>query len=160
MLWALHDYRNYWGSETIAISHMEENKMTREQYFGLKNELKELASKIKDAKPKFRKAQSILSRFQNLNGSYNSYFEGKINSTQWEKIRPEHEKLEKEVSQARSYMGLAYDYRHKHIIYSFARGKTMSQIENKVREGNEPSIHELERLMKVYGVEKLMAVSA
>jgi hypothetical protein len=127
--------------------------MTREQYFGLKAELKDLAQKIKGAKPEFRKAQSNLSKFQNLNGSYNTYFEGKINSTQWEQIRPEHEKLEGAVGTLRrSLSDLKYDYRHKHIVYSFARGKTMEQIEPKVREGNEPSRRQLESLMKMYDV--------
>lgn len=127
--------------------------MTREQYMSLKAELKDLAQKIKGAKPEFRKAQSNLSKFQNQNGSMNDYFDGRIKSTQWEQIRPEHEKLSDEISRLRSDLNeWKYDYRHKHIVYSFARGKTMEQIEPKVRQGNEPDRRRLESLMKMYDV--------
>lgn len=135
--------------------------MTKEQYFGLKNELKELASNIKIAKKGFRGAQKDLSIFQSKNGSINDYFDGSINSTKWESIRPEHENLSKKQN---GLMGSLYqmrrDYRHKHIVYCFARGKTMKEIEPKVREKNEPSSAELKRLMKLFEVEEPVAISA
>jgi len=36
------------------------------------------------------------------------------------------------------YGDYSYQYRHMHIAYSLLRGRTMRQIENKIREGNEP----------------------
>lgn len=41
-------------------------------------------------------------------------------------------------------------YRHFHIAYSMARGKTYEQIENKVREGNEPSWSAIEHWTEKY----------
>jgi len=135
--------------------------MTKEQYFGLKNELKELASNIRIAKYGFRGAQKDLSIFQSKNGSINDYFDGRINSTKWESIRPEHEALsKKQCNLMGNFYKMKRDYRHKHIVYCFARGKTMNQIEPKVREKNEPSSAELKRLMKMYEVEEPVAVSA
>jgi len=42
------------------------------------------------------------------------------------------------------------EYRHKHIAYSMLLGRTMEQIEPKVREHNEPSMATVKRLMDQY----------
>ena len=46
--------------------------------------------------------------------------------------------------------GLKSDFRHKHIAYCLARGKSYEQIENKTREGNEPNFDYIEKLVKEY----------
>jgi hypothetical protein len=127
--------------------------MTKEQYLGLKEELKELASKIKATKPEFKETQRDFSKYQKENGTFNDYYEGRMNSTTWETIRPEYNKLWREQESKRDDIdSLRREFRHKHIVYCFARGRTMKEIEPKVRKGNEPSKHELQRLMKEYDV--------
>ena len=46
-----------------------------------------------------------------------------------------------------------YESRYVNIIYGLAKGKQYSQIERKVREGNEVDIFYLERYCKKYGVD-------
>jgi hypothetical protein len=41
-------------------------------------------------------------------------------------------------------------FRHKHIVYCLLRGRTMEQIEPKVREGNEPSEYLINRYRGQY----------
>lgn len=45
---------------------------------------------------------------------------------------------------------LRYVYRHMHIAYSLVRGKTLSQIENKIHEGNQPDMELIERIIEDY----------
>src|SRR5208337_144882 len=114
--------------------------MTREQYFALRSELKEIAQKIKSIRPQYRLSQKTLSLFQNKNGSLNDYYEGRINSSKWELIRSEHNVLDDARAKLHVQLfELQMDFRFKHMIYCFARGKTRQQIEPKVRKGNEPS---------------------
>jgi len=129
--------------------------MTREQYFALRSELKEMAQKIKSIRPQYRLSQKTLSLFQNKNGSLNDYYEGRINSSKWELIRSEHNVLDDARAKLHVQLfGLQMDFRFKHMIYCFARGKTRQQIEPKVRKGNEPSRWKLEELMKKYDVKE------
>lgn len=44
------------------------------------------------------------------------------------------------------------NYRVKHVAYCLARGRTMEQIEPKVREGNELSKWELEIIAKIIAI--------
>jgi hypothetical protein len=44
----------------------------------------------------------------------------------------------------------AGDYRHLHIAYCLLRGKKYQQIENKVKEGNEPNWSLIDSIMKEY----------
>jgi hypothetical protein len=138
---------------------MEENKMTREQYFGLKNELKEMAQKIRTTKVDFKSSQRAYSIFSRDNGSYNAYFKGLINSSKWESIRPESEKLS---SNQFKLMGPLYklkeDYRYKHICYCLARGRALSQIEQKVRKGNELSMNLLKSYLKRYELDEALVL--
>jgi len=45
---------------------------------------------------------------------------------------------------------LRYKARHKHIVYCLLRGKTIDQIESKVRPGNEHSKYYVEQLLKEF----------
>jgi hypothetical protein len=45
------------------------------------------------------------------------------------------------------------EYRHEHIVYSMARGKSYKEIENYTRPGNEPKWHLIESiLLNEYGI--------
>jgi hypothetical protein len=129
--------------------------MTREQYFNLRSELISMARKIKETKPAYRLSQRNLSLYQNKNGSLNDYYEGRINSTKWEFIRAEHEKLYNARAKLHNELvSTQDDFRLKHMVYCFARGKTRQQIEPKVRQGNQPNEYRLEKLMKEYDVKE------
>jgi len=129
--------------------------MTKEQYLQLKAEQKELGKKIREARDGFKEDQRSFSKFQKDNGTVNDYYEGRMNSTTWEKIQGEYGKLnQKQYDSMCTLHQMQREYRYKHIVYCFARGKTMNQIEPKVRKGNEPSRYELQRLMKLYDVKE------
>ena len=135
--------------------------MTKEQYKNLKQELKDLAEKIRETKADHKNDQREFSIYSRENGTFNDYYDGRINSTKWEAIRPEYNKLySKQLKSHQTKESLRREYRHKHIVYCFARGRTMQEIEPKVREGNDPSRHELERLMKMYDVREPLALEA
>jgi hypothetical protein len=136
--------------------------MTREQYFALKEELKALALQIKKLKPTYRNiAQPDFSNFERQYGSRQAYFSGAIKSSTWELIQKDwNEKYNTQNSMFTSLYTMIRDFRHKHIVYCFARGKIYSQIEQKVRKGHEPSKYELQRLMKLYEVEEPLTVEA
>ena len=129
--------------------------MTKETYLNLKQELKDLAVKIRESKVGYKNSQREFST-RSKTGTFNDYYEGKIDSATWESIRPEYNKAyNKQVNEQHSLHDMRREYRHKHIVYSLARGRTMEQIEPKVREGNEPSRHEIERLKKLYEFDKV-----
>ncbi len=44
------------------------------------------------------------------------------------------------------------EYRHKHIAYCLSKGRLYKEIENSVREGNEPSKFLVEKYLKEYGL--------
>lgn len=130
--------------------------MTKETYLNLKQELKDLAVKIRETKTEHRGAQRECSLYGNEHGTFIDYYNGKIDSATWEKIRPEYSKRSNAAYSAFDNLkSMQHEYRHKHIVYSLARGRTMEQIEPKVREGNEPSRYELNRLKELYGFDEV-----
>lgn len=92
----------------------------------LKQELKVLAALIKEQKVRYKNCQRATSATHN-----------QMWSDFW--------KWERENSNPSSRI-----YRHKHIAYCLLRGKKYEQIENKVREGNEPNFSYIEQIMKEY----------
>jgi hypothetical protein len=123
--------------------------MTREQYFGLKSELKEIARQIRLMKSEFKTSQKDFTSFTLKNGSFKAYYDGKINSTQWEAIRTNYNSIYNSMEKGRdSLKDLKCIYRYKHIVYCLARGKTMLQIEQLVRKGNEIDMHILDCYLK------------
>ena len=135
--------------------------MTKEQYLSVKAELKELGKIIRELKNGFREDQKTFSKYQSEHGTFNDYYEGRMNSTIWETIQPEYSKLnQKQYGSMITLQETQFDYRHLHIVYSFARGKTMSQIEPKTRKGNKPHRDVLQRLMKVYDVHEPLVLEA
>jgi len=108
--------------------------MNKKNYFNLKNELKELAAKIKSAKQERKLYQQA--------NSGNDLFRKNVtmqNSAdilkKWEDTNNKYSLLCDAINEV---IRLKREYRHKHIIISMARGKSYNQIESKVREGNEP----------------------
>lgn len=108
--------------------------MNREEYIILKEELKTLANQIKTIKSQFKKAQRVFSSYQREHGTYNQYFEGKIDSAGWEKIRPGYNECYNAQGALQATVEeLKHEYRAKHIVYSIARGRTIEQIEPNAR---------------------------
>lgn len=50
--------------------------------------------------------------------------------------------------------GLKDEFRHKHIAYCMAKGRSYEQIENKTREGNEPDFNYIKKLVEEYEAKK------
>ncbi len=129
--------------------------MTREQYFGLKEELKEMSKKIRQNKLDFKTAEREYSGFINENGTFNDYYHNS-NGKKWSDydkwaidVRP----FTKKVSDCRRELYLSDTYRYLHIIYGLARKKTLQQIENKNTEGNQADISRIKSLLKKYDLE-------
>jgi hypothetical protein len=49
-----------------------------------------------------------------------------------------------------------YEFRHLHLVYGLLRGRTIEQMESKVREGNKRNQRTLDRLLQEHG-DKLAA---
>lgn len=69
-------------------------------------------------------------------------------------IKEIHKNLVQEIRKNR-FPADSWEFRHRHIAYCLLRNRTMQQIENKVREGNEPS----DRLIEKYKEEYLKMLS-
>lgn len=135
--------------------------MTKEQYFTLKSELKAMAQQIKSAKLYHHTAQKDFSTCERERGSVADYYKGLIPSVKWESARSEYNRLyELQLDLYRGVQSLKHDFRHLHMVYCFARGKTREQIERKVREGNEPDSKRLESLMEKYDVKESIPTTA
>jgi len=52
--------------------------------------------------------------------------------------------IERDIKKAK------YEFRHQHIAYCLARGKTYEQVEQKVRENNEPNQEYVGKLLEIY----------
>lgn len=122
--------------------------MTKEQYLNLKQELKDLAVKIRETKNSFKGKQREFSKFEKENGLVNE-----MRRTVYEIHKDEYYKLYKgQRDDGWSLNEMRYNYRHMHIVYCFARGRTILEIEPRVKEGNDPSWFEIKRLSKKYEV--------
>ena len=56
----------------------------------------------------------------------------------WEENMRERGRMFKAFRQLEQW---SYEYRHRHIAYSIARGRTYFEVERSVREGNDPSFN-------------------
>lgn len=138
--------------------------MTRKNYLQLKADLKDLASKIKPVKTEYNQSQSEYSHFQNQNGSYHTIVEGYVNPKMdkgyFSDLRQKCIVFMNRINKSRnSKLEMKRDYRHLHIVYCLARGRTMEQIEPVARgEGtnnwNYPSDSIIENIKKKYGFEE------
>src|SRR5574343_1724333 len=90
--------------------------------------IKELKSKLKVLASLIRKSKHSYKECQRSNMKWDDYF-----------------KWQRENNHPNSDT-----YRHMHIAYCLLRGRTYEQIENKVKEGNGPSIDRVEYYMQEY----------
>jgi hypothetical protein len=67
------------------------------------------------------------------------------NDPKWEEKLRERGRM---YAPARKLWKLSWDYRHRHIAYSLARGNTYYQIERTVREGNEPDMKRVTKILE------------
>jgi hypothetical protein len=127
--------------------------MTKENYLNLKTNLKSLSQEIKKLKILHKEIQRSYSLHVPVLENITMQDSKKI-VEQWkakntycnlvDKSRNEVESMKKEI-------------RHKHIVYSLIRSKQYEQIEQKVREGNEPNWSYIEELKKQYGFDEVAA---
>jgi hypothetical protein len=75
-------------------------------------------------------------------------------STQIRELKREFKELEKKREprepKRREVKKAKYEFRHEHIAYCIARGRTYEQIEQKVREDNEPNQDYIRELLETY----------
>jgi hypothetical protein len=100
----------------------------------LKNGLKEIAAELKINKPEFRKQQSKISK-ENI---------------KWFHSEEEKSYLQKHYELDIKNDNLKEKFRHYHIAYCLLRGKKYEQIENKVREGNQPNWGIIDKIKEEY----------
>lgn len=132
--------------------------MTREQYFELKAELKELAKKIRAKKDERKSNCRSFSLFEKQNGGFNDYYKGRISQTQWLAIRSDYDQLLRALNDSIEDVEiLRRDYRLRHVAYCLARGRTMAEIEPRNKEGNELSIELLKPFLKKYELSEKVA---
>ena len=134
--------------------------MTKENYLKLKNELKSLAAQIRPAKIEFNQSQRDYSLMKNKTGSWRTIAEGfvnpKLDKGYFAELKSEYCVAMNRIEAARAQKEmLKFKYRHLHIVYCLARGKTMEQIEPKVRGqdtqwANVPDQKAIEEIKKLY----------
>lgn len=110
--------------------------MTKEQYLNLKDELKELAKLLRQVKNQVKENQRSLSGYERnvMTSPCDYYLIGEKLEGWYKELRP--------VRTTQSdMMKLKCEYRAKHILYSLSRGRTMDQIEPKIRDKNDYWYH-------------------
>lgn len=109
----------------------------------LKSELKTLAAAIREKRPAFREAQRQYSavtgprKWWDISGADRKGIQAQADAV-W--------KSRSALDQDR------YTYRHLHIAYSLARGRTIEQIEAKVHSGNKRDDKRVEALLSAIQV--------
>jgi hypothetical protein len=86
----------------------------------------------------------IKSRKYYLKGLAQQIRELKTEFKELERNRKPREGKRREVQKAK------YEFRHEHIAYCMARGKSYEQVEQKVRDNNEPNQEYIEQLLNAY----------
>lgn len=128
--------------------------MTHTQYLALKEELKELAQKIRNEKNTRKSTAQTFSKFQRENHTFNDFYYRRISDAEWLPIEKEFWELyKKQLASAESVDIMRRDYRLKHVIYCLARGRTLKEIEPHNRTGNHLDIISISRTAKKYGLE-------
>lgn len=135
--------------------------MTRINYMRMKNELKSLAKEIRQEKDNFKSQQREYSKIENEHGCaetvYMKYMDPKYNHELYKNVRDTMSKVGSTVNTYRcNVWDLQSKFRHLHIVYCLARGKTLEQIEPKVKDqgtwyANTPKKELIEQIKKEYG---------
>lgn len=120
--------------------NITETKSTTKSVWDLKEELKQLASEIKQTKIEFKDAQRRRTgEFKTSRGGWNY----------WIDTTPRQE-VEKEWKLHSKLHVLKSDFRHKHIAYCLLRGTSYEDIEKPSLE-NSPNWSIIEGVRNVYG---------
>lgn len=128
--------------------------MTKLNYLKLKKELKSLAKEIREAKNVRREVERNYS-----NSNYSTQLKNITMSNSEDILKMFKDNPYRAVETARSeHKKRCWTYRHKHIVYCLARGRTIEQIELKVREGNERSNSLIEKYKEQYGFDESIEV--
>ena len=98
--------------------------MTKKEYLQIKEELKELAHQIKEAKPIYKEKQRALSRFQRVCGLPREM----RHRGAWDRLKEAYWNI-MEAMYKSSPKSLSHLYRHHHIAYCLIRGRTRDEIE-------------------------------
>lgn len=130
--------------------------MNKANYIELRKTLKEIREKIKTVKPEYKDAQRALSACQKNNGSWDSIYKEleslHITKKDFDEKRNTLSKLSSTIyDKLNEKENLRESYRYLHVIYSLARGRTLEQIEPKVREGNELDLKQLNHMKVQWG---------
>lgn len=128
----------------------------RNELIKLREEIKTLSSKIRIDKLNYKDVQRVYSKFTKENPICNSYHSQSVRSVEWAELRPKYNEISKE--QFESWINLSSERelpREMHVAYSMLRGRTIEQIEPKVRKGNELDMHAVEEIIKQYSQELL-----
>ena len=142
--------------------------MTKENYLKLKNELKSLAAQIRPAKTEFNQSQRDYSIMQHGNGSWRTVVEAFVNPKMdkgyYSNLKKQYVEAMNRIESARAQKEmLKFKYRHLHIVYCLARGKTMEQIEPKVHGqgtywANVPDQKAIDEIKKLYGFDETQEI--
>lgn len=122
--------------------------MNKANYIELRETLKKIREELKVIKPEYKNAQRALSTFQKENGSWDSLYKEleslHITKKDFDEKRKSLSDLSSTIySKLTKKEDLRESYRYLHVVYSLARGRTLEQIEPKVREGNELDLNQL-----------------
>lgn len=138
----------YITDSTTFFKMKEEQKLIAEElrtgkirYENNKKLFEWYSKKPKDVEPQIRKLCDLGCYHYITNPDYPAYLE-LINK--WKEIRPNAKGYRFTTSYARAF----------NIVYSMIRGKTYKQVEQKVRESNEPSYSEIKKIIKEYNLDE------
>lgn len=130
--------------------------MTKENYLNLKNELKETAQQIKSLKFTKKLSSQAYSNFSSFKKNV-AMQNSKDIVSKWTTCMDAYNTLCKTIYQLTA---LSKEYRHKHIVYSMARGKEYSQIESKTRDNNKPDWSLIKTYMNQYKFDEVSEIVA
>ena len=92
--------------------------------------------------------KGLAQQLRELKRELRQYYDD-INSMKWPDVEKKYKgrysyDIERDIKKAK------YEFRHQHIAYCLARGRSYEQVEQKVRENNEPNQEYIEKLLETY----------
>ena len=92
--------------------------------------------------------KGLAQQLRELKRELRQYYDDR-NTMKWSDVEKKYKgrysyKIESDIKKAK------YEFRHQHIAYCLARGRSYEQIESKVRENNEPNQEYIRELLESY----------
>lgn len=92
--------------------------------------------------------KGLAQQLRELKRELRQYYDD-INSMKWPDVEKKYKgrysyDIERDIKKAK------YEFRHQHIAYCLARGRSYEQVEQKVRENNEPNQDYIGKLLETY----------